>query len=692
MGLLYIFLIGHVFCALFMAVASTTEDDLYQNTPYIRELLRQAKTAEIESFMDQEADPCTDFYTFSCGNYARINPASVLGVPSTELFKTLQKGLERKILKTLHMAHDTQDTPEDRQVKHFFESCLRFKELSSTYTTKMKELIAEFGTMPILEGSSWNEEDFDWLETSANIAHKYGISSFINVKVNKDFGNNQRNRIYLETQRFPLNTCSMYVDNATAIYRQNYRINIQHNLQRSLGVEMKLAKQTARELLDFEADLAQGLPTPGQGHNDLPELLTVAEMQKKYSPTLDIDQLIFISLGERVSDRIYGLDKRYQENLFKVLKRTPKRTIANYIFFRLIWEFVEAPTEKPEKQEKVCLNLTKKFFFKNLDNMIYRRYKNHKSSKEIENTWRQLKSTFIEVLRSSSSLDWVERTTRNLAIAKLEAMTLEINHYADYNFTEEFANLNFQKRDLVENVRQIRSLVAKQKREMLHKPGKPFDAGSQLSYSPTAILIENSIKIPVALLQPFYIWSDVYPNAVMFGTLASLIGHELIHGFDDSGIGFDAKGNSNDWWDERSSNNFFKRRECFTKQYGRYVYDGIQLKESPLQSENIADNGGIRLAYTAYQKWYKSKVEKDLAKETLPNLKYSAKQLFFISFAQIWCNDVDPKMKALQVSVNQHMPGKFRIIGSLSNFDEFSKEFNCPAGSAMNPSKKCIIY
>jgi len=176
----------------------------------------------------------------------------------------------------------------------------------------------------------------------------------------------------------------MYVDNATAIYRQNYRINIQHNLQRSLGVEMNLAKQTARELLDFEADLAQGLPTPGQGPNDLPELLTVAEMQKKYSPTLDIDQLIFISLGERVSDRIYELDKRYQENLFKVLKRTPKRTIANYIFFRLIWEFVEAPNEKPEKQEKVCLNLTKKLFFKSLDNMIYRRYKTDKSSKERE--------------------------------------------------------------------------------------------------------------------------------------------------------------------------------------------------------------------------------------------------------------------------------------------------------------------
>ncbi|XP_016949665.1 neprilysin-21-like [Drosophila biarmipes] len=691
MVVLNIFLF-HVYCALYMAAASTTEDELHQDTPYIRELLRQAKTAEIESFMDKEVNPCTDFYAFSCGNYARINPASALGVPSTELFKTLAKGLDRKILKTLQMAPDPQETPEDKQVKFFFESCLRNVERSSTYTEKMKALIAEFGTMPVLEGSSWKEEDFDWLETTAGIAHQYGISSLLKVQVNKDYANNLRNCIYIEPQRFPLGPLSMYVDKATAIYRQNYLFNIQQKLQRSLGVDSKLAKQTARELLDFEVDLAQGLSTSRQGLQNSPELLTVAEMQKRYAPTLDIDQLIFVSLGQRVSDQIYEFNKQYQENLIKVLKRTPKRTVANYIFFRLIWDFVEAPTEEPERQKKVCVTLTKKFFAKNLDNMIYRHYNSEKSSKEIENMWQQLKYTFSEALRSSPSLDWIERPTRQLAIAKLEAMTLEINHYADYNFTEKFADLTLQSLDLIENVRRFRRLGARQKREMLHKPAKPFDAGSQLSYSPSAILLENSMKIPVALLQPFYLWSDVYPKAVVFGTLASLIGHELIHGFDDSGKEFDAKGNSKDWWDERSSSNFLKRRECFTKQYGRYVYDGIQLKESTAQSENIADNGGIQLAYTAYRKWYESQVEKDLAKETLPNLRYTAKQLFFISFAQIWCNDVHPKLRALQVSIDQHVPGKFRVIGPLSNFDEFSKEFNCPAGSAMNPSEKCILY
>nr|NP_651646.2 Neprilysin-like 21 [Drosophila melanogaster]AAF56830.2 Neprilysin-like 21 [Drosophila melanogaster] len=696
--LLCICIAGHVLSAM-VAAAPTSEEDLKQDTPYMKELLRQAKTAEIESFMDQKADPCNDFYAFSCGNYKRINSALSMQVVTTGVFETLTKGLNRKILKMLNTPHDSHDTPEDIKVKHFYESCLQIKELNSTYSEKLKRLIAEFGTMPLLEGSSWQEDDFDWLNTTARMAYRYGITPIFGIEVNKDLASNTRNRIYLGQQDFPLEARSMYVDDATAVYRQKYRNNIQRILQRYLGVKMDLAKKTAKELIDFEVDLAQGLVDESEGLDvgELTQLLTVDEIQRRYSPTLDIDRLLFVSMGERISDQIYEYNNRYQQNLVEVIKRTPKRTVANYIFFRLIWEFVETPSDSPEKQMKACVDLTKKYFAKNLDNMFYRRYNNEKSSREIDNMWRQLKSTFNETLRSSPALNWIERPTRNLAMAKLQAMTLEVNNYADDNFTEEFAELNLQSDDYVENVRYTSLLGAKQMREMLHKPAKPFEAGSQLSYTPANILIENTIKVPVALLQPFYIWSDVYPNAIMFGTLASLIGHELIHGFDDSGRKFDEKGNSKDWWDEKSSSNFLKRRDCFTKQYGRYVYDGIQLKESTAQSENIADNGGMRLAYTAYRKWYENQLTlpngaQDMTKETLPNLRYTAKQLFFISFAQSWCNDAHPSVKALQVSTDQHMPGRFRVIGSLSNFEEFSKEFNCPAGSAMNPSEKCILY
>ncbi|XP_017128986.1 neprilysin-1-like [Drosophila elegans] len=698
MLLLYFCLLGHVLSGLSWA-APAGEDDLNQDTPYIKELLRHAKAAEIESFMDQKADPCNDFYSFACGNYKRINSAENLNVSATGLLYTVLEGLDRKVLKMLTTVNDTHETPEDIQVKHFYKSCLRIKELNATYTERLKQLIAEFGTMPVLEGSSWQEEDFDWLGTTARIAFRYGVRSVFTAEVNTDLANNQMNRIYVGEQNFPLETRSMYMDNATAIYREDYRNNIQRVLHRFLGVEQKLAKQTAREIVDFEVDLAQGLVDQSEGFDfsELTELLTVSEVQERYSPTLDVDRLIFVSLGERVSDTIYEYNERYQQNLVKVIKRTPKRTMANYIFYNLVKHFVKTPADKTKKQKRDCLDVTKEFFFKNLDNMFYRRYNNEKSSRAIKDMWRQLKATFNETLHTSPALDWIERPTRNLAIAKLQAMRLQVSNYAEVNFTEEFANLDLQSADYVENVRQIMLEEARRSRELLRKPAKPLETDESASFTPANALTENIIKMPVAMLQPFYIWADGYPNSVMFGNLASLIGHELIHGFDDSGRKFDAKGNSNDWWDEKSSRNFLKRRDCFTKQYGKYVFDGIQLKESLLQAENIADNGGMRLAYTAYRTWYESQLtlpngRLNLANELLPKLQYSANQLFFISFAQSFCQDVDPKLKAFQVFSDTHVPDELRVIGTLSNHDEFSKEFNCPSGSHMNPVQKCIIY
>jgi len=217
-----------------LTLAAPTKDDLTQDTPYIRELLRQAKTAEIESFMDQKADPCQDFYSFSCGNYARINSASSMQVLTTGIFETLNNGLNRKVLKMLN-TYDTNDTPEDIQVKHFYESCLRIKELNSTYTEKLKRLIAEFGTMPVLEGSSWQEEDFDWLGTIARIAHQYGKTIIIGAEVFKDIASNQRNRIYVGEQDFLLEERSMYLNNETLIYRTKYLNVIQNILQRFLA-------------------------------------------------------------------------------------------------------------------------------------------------------------------------------------------------------------------------------------------------------------------------------------------------------------------------------------------------------------------------------------------------------------------------------------------------------------------------
>ncbi|SPP88183.1 neprilysin-4-like [Drosophila guanche] len=672
---------------------------LNEDTPYMRQLLRNAKAAEMQSFMNQRADPCTDFYDFACGNWSRINSAISLSEFTTGLFETLTKALNRKLALILTSPPNANDTREDVQVKHFYESCTRLGELKPTYAQKLKSLIAEFGSMPVLEGSSWQEDKFDWLETTARMDYRYGVGSILSIEVTKDFANNHLNRVYVGQQDFPLESRAMYVDNRTQTYRRALRDRMQSTMERFLGVEKELAKTTAQELLDFEVSLARGLADESDGVDiaSMAKLMTVAEMHSRYAPTLDIERFVQISMGERITDQVYEYNEDYQRNLVLVMQSTPKRVVANYLFYSMIKDFAVTAPKTAESKKEMCIGLTKKSFAKNLDNMIYRSYKNEKTAREIESMWNQLKSTFNETLRSSQLLDWIDRPIREKAIVKLEAMTLQVNSYADYNFTKEFEGLNLQSADYVENLRQATILGVKQMRAELHLPAKPLEAGELLSYTPANILVENAIKVPVALLQPFYLWANAYPSAVMFGSLAVLIGHELIHGFDDSGRKFDARGQFHDWWDETSANNFLERQTCFTEQYGAFVYDGIPLKRSVSQSENIADNGGVRLAYTAYRKWYDALESRpnsgeELLKETLPTLDYNSKQLFFISYAQVWCNDAHPQVKAIQVSTDQHVPGKFRVIGPLSNFDEFSKEFNCPIDSPMNPRQKCVLY
>jgi len=259
--------------------------------------------------------------------------------------------------------------------------------------------------------------------------------------------------------------------------------------------------------------------------------------------------------------------------------------------------------------------------------------------------------------------------------------------------------MHLQDQHIVDNLNNVFTTLAQENRELLNQPVKTMDYGSLLSLSPVNILLENVIKVPVALLQPYYFWASSYPNAIKFGGLGSVIGHELIHGFDNKGRKMNALGNANDWWDEESSTNFVNRQRCFTEQYSKYSYYGHNLPETNAQNENIADNGGLRLSYTAYRRWQDAQEfsaneadSKHILKEKMPTLNYTSNQLFFISYAQFWCTDVDPNYHKRLVASDSHSPAQFRVIGPLSNFEEFAKEFQCELDTPMNPVRKCKLY
>ncbi|XP_044010149.1 neprilysin-2-like [Aphidius gifuensis] len=176
------------------------------------------------------------------------------------------------------------------------------------------------------------------------------------------------------------------------------------------------------------------------------------------------------------------------------------------------------------------------------------------------------------------------------------------------------------------------------------------------------------------------------PNYINYGALGSLAGHEITHGFDFSGKQYDAEGHLNDTWTATSTENFNNKSECIIEQYSNYTVKelGLNLNGSISQGENVADHGGIRAAYRAYS-------DLSITDKRLPGLFYTPKQMFWISYATMWCQKTTPELLKMLI-FDSHPPYKFRVTGTLSNMPEFAKDFKCPSGSNMNPVKKCSVW
>jgi len=208
--------------------------------------------------------------------------------------------------------------------------------------------------------------------------------------------------------------------------------------------------------------------------------------------------------------------------------------------------------------------------------------------------------------------------------------------------------------------------------------------------------LQNSISFPAGILQPpfFYERCPMYLN---FGGIGMVIGHEISHGFDNSGRQFDKDGSLKLWWTNETLENFNNKKQCFIDQYSQYKLPQLVAIGAPVvnvdgvltQGENIADNGGSR----QMSKGYHDFVDENGKEPLLPGLtEYSQEQLMYISYGNIWCNNMRDGYAQTYLLTSAHSPGMFRVNGVVSNNMDFAKAFNCPIGSPMNPEKKCVLW
>jgi len=280
-------------------------------------------------------------------------------------------------------------------------------------------------------------------------------------------------------------------------------------------------------------------------------------------------------------------------------------------------------------------------------------------------------------------LDWMTPKTKQEALIKLHAIANKIGtkeHWVDYS------KVKIARDDAYGNAERTSDFEFERQ---LAKIGKPVDKTDWQMSQPTVNAYydpqENDINFPAGILQPPF-WDNSLDDAVNYGAIGAVIGHELTHAFDDQGRQFDAQGNLRDWWTEADAKAFGERAQCVVKEYSGFkAVDDVHLNGELTLGENTADNGGLRLAYMALMD--------TLAGNTPPKRDgFTAQQRLFLGWAQVWCENKTDESSRMGAQVDPHSPGEYRVNGVVSNMPEFAQAWSCKAGQPMIRYPACRVW
>ncbi|KAF2893715.1 hypothetical protein ILUMI_12459, partial [Ignelater luminosus] len=480
------------------------------------------------------------------------------------------------------------------------------------------------------------------------------------------------------------------------------------------GANKSSAEKEMKDALDFEIDLTKIGLSKEERLNVPANLMTIEEMQEKFSK---IPWKEFLdNLGDNPTLEIFPSTdvivafSDYPVKLQQLIEKTPKRIQANFLLYQSLLNSVPYLTQELRNRElqfskvktgitehkprwKKCTELVSKNLKFSAGALYVRRYFSDNAKKIVEKLVADLKETFIEMIKE---VDWMDKNTKKEALDKAAAMGAYVAYQPELIDDEKLSNyysqLNTTADSFLEISMAVRRFLEDTNFEELQQPfissfwiHRTFVASVNAVYRN----FQNSLELSAGILQsPFF--SVDRPNYMNYGSIGFVIGHEITHGFDDKGRRYSKDGSAKNWWEEKTKQVFIEKAQCIIDQYGNFTAPEVNRNLNGVTTlrENIADNGGIREAYLAYEKWVKINGEEP----RLPNLKYSPKQLFWISAANSWCTTMKPETLEQQILTNLHAPAKFRILGTLRNSELFSKDFECPVGSKMNPVHKCRVW
>ncbi|XP_068437863.1 phosphate-regulating neutral endopeptidase PHEX [Clinocottus analis] len=682
----------------------------------------------ILSKIDQSVNPCEDFYSFSCGGWLKENPIPE-DSSSYGIYPWLRQNVDLRLKELLEAPSDPDELEAVTKAKILYRSCMNETILEKVDTKPMLKTLRqpEFRWPVVGDGLGgeyrWSAEDWSLLRTLTEMRNQHSKSVLIRLYVSPDDKVSSHYIIKLDQASVALPSREDYTTNTSSARASRAALlSWMVDTAVMLGAPEKAALTQMKEALDFEIKLAHILiPYENRNSDNMYNKMSLSDLQ---SSIPQFDWLGFVKAvveseadpGRSVSSSEFVIVRapQYFKDLFKLLNTTDSRTVANYVQWRTVlsrittlsrrflfryldFARVTTGTTSLTPRWDKCVNYVENSLVYATGRLFVNTHFEEDKKHMMEELIDGVRWAFIDMLEKEN--DWMDPPTKKKAVEKAHAVLAKVG-YPEFILNNTFLNedlkqLKFSEKDYYGNVLQTLKFIAQSDVSWLRKSvprtewfTNPTTVNAFYSSS------TNQIRFPAGELQKPFFWGREYPRSLSYGAIGVIVGHEFTHGFDNNGRRYDKNGNLGQWWTNSSITAFTEKTQCMIDQYTGYHWQeaGLNVRGKRTLAENVADNGGIREAFRAYRRWVQQSrggVEEPL----LPGVGLSHNQLFFMSYAHVRCNSYRPEAAKDQVQSGAHSPPKYRVIGAMSNYEEFRKAFSCPESSVMNRgAESCRVW
>jgi putative endopeptidase len=643
--------------------------------------------------IDTSVDPCNDFYKFACGKFEANHPipADQQGVDQFyALYNVNTQALNGILNKAA--AGGAGRSPDEQKIGDYYKACMDIDAINAKGLAPAEPLLKEIDAVT----------SRDQLPVLIGKLQRIGVNVFFGYGEQQDFkdASKQIAAVFQGGLGMPEKDYYLRTGAKDVTLREQYVAHVAKMLELA-GSTPEQAAKDAKNIMAFETDLAKA----SLGVVDLREPEKTYHLQSIATFEATIPGVDFGAFQDAIhSPRVNELNNGTPEFLPAMIKASHAadlETLKAYMRYQVLTKSAyQLPTKfadehfdfygrklngQPEQTPrwKRCSNAVDGALGEALGKVYVEQYFAGDSKTKMLQMVGDIEAAMD---RDIDQLDWMSPATKVRAKEKLQAVANKIGYPDKFR---DYSKLEIKPDDALGNQERAEAF---ENDRVLNKIGKPVDHHEwgmtppevNAYYNPSM----NDINFPAGILQPSF-YDPKADDAVNYGHIGAVIGHELTHGFDDEGKKFDAKGNLSDWWTADDTTKFVARTDCLVNEYGNFVaVDDVKVNGKLTLGENTADNGGLLLAYMAYlDRAKKNGVDLSAKKDG-----YTAPQRFYIGFAQNWCENSRPESIRTQVLTDPHSPDHFRANGAIVNQPGFAAAFGCKKSSPMVPVNSCRVW